>query len=135
MGLVMIRAHLRAWQKHEQDEALTPADRQHFRKQFRRRMQTSTGIVIVGILLPIGDFIIPWQRLANGPQLFALYWAGVLLITVWIILMALGDLTMTRLHSQSAMATHRAHIRELEQQVAEMRARGSNGQSSPPEHG
>lgn len=141
MGLVMIRAHWRAWQQHRQADEPVPADelgladRAYLHKRFRRRMQTSAGIILVGVLLPVGDFVIPWQRLANGPQLFTLYWGGVLLITLWIILMAMGDLTMTRLHSRSTLDVHRAHVRELEQQVAELRSRGSNGRHSPPERG
>ena len=123
-GLAMMRSHVRSWRHHRHDESIDDADRRYYHTRYRRRMRTSALIAILGVLLAAGDAFIP----ANAPRLFAAYWIGVLMLAAWVVLMGLGDMASTGAHSRVALARVRQKQRELEEQVARIKARNSNGQ-------
>jgi amino acid permease len=125
IGLLMLRHHVLRWRMQKNDPALDPGERQHYYSRYRRRMQTSGLLVLVGILVLIGDLpFIPWQ---NAPGWFAVYWGGVLCLVVWVILQALGDMASTKAHSRASLSRIRREQRELEQKLAELKSRRSNG--------
>ena len=93
LGGVLLAAHRRAWAAHQQDDALDDNDRHHFRRQFYRRLQASGMLVLIGVLIPLGDLCVPWQRFKVA---FAIYWLSVLLIAAWIMLLAGLDWLSTR---------------------------------------
>lgn len=123
-GVIMLRRHWLAWQIEKEEPGLEFAERKYFFARYRRRMQTSGLVVLLGILIPIGDALIPWQRF---PGLFAIYWGGILLVAVWIILLACGDFVSTRVHSNAALARIQQKKTELEHEAARLRRDGSNG--------
>jgi hypothetical protein len=92
---VLMLTHWRSWNAFRQQEQ--PQSEFDFRRrQFRRRMQASGMIGIVGITLFIGvafflgrESLIPWFE---DPVVIFVYWAAVVLITVWMVLMALVDI-------------------------------------------
>jgi len=63
------------------------------RSRFSRRLQTSSLIVVLGLL-------VPWSPHITTPKWLALFWLLVLLITLWILCLAIGDLIIVRLHVQ-----------------------------------
>jgi hypothetical protein len=91
-GLLFV--HWRRWKEHRADE-LPAAEIEYLRRQFRRRMQASGMIGIVGFALIVGDTFIPWM---NDPVVTAGFWIGVVLVTVWIALLAIVDLLAARLY-------------------------------------
>ncbi len=126
VGLIMMRAHVRSWRIQKRDTTLDDFDRQHYQARFRRRLQTSGMIALVGVLIACGDSpLIPWQ---NFQRAFAIYWLVVLMLTLWIALLAIGDLSSNRAYSRVALARVRQKQRDLEAQVAQIKRRGSNGQ-------
>ncbi|MGE3313630.1 MAG: hypothetical protein AB7O26_00855 [Planctomycetaceae bacterium] len=130
LGISMIVGHRRAWDGQKNDPELAEFDRVHFYRRFRRRMQTSAMLVVLGLLLAVGGTVIPWQNYPAAAQLA--YWIGVLLLTFWVILLALGDILSTRVHSRISMAQVKQKQRELELELARLKSRGSNGRNHGP---
>jgi len=87
-------------------------------------MQTSALLAILGVLIPVGDVLIPWQ---NHPVLFALFWGGLILMSLWVIMLGLGDAVSTAAHSRAQLARIRRKQRELQQELSELRRKQSNG--------
>jgi Flp pilus assembly protein protease CpaA len=139
IGLLMMRSHVREWRKRQADPSLEPADDAHYRRQYRRRMQASSMLVLIGVLLPIGDALLLFVR---APQWLTVFWMLVLLLVLWLSLLALGDLLSTQAHARVALSRIRQRQRALEQQAAALRAqvarpertngRGDHGDRSPP---
>ena len=86
--------HVRAW--HE--TARSAANQEEFlfyRRQFRRRMQTSGMLGVLGIGVLVGRLL---MNLSLPRIVLACYWAGVLLLLVWLALLALVDVWATKFY-------------------------------------
>lgn len=123
----MMRAHALAWRSQQSDSSLDDLDRKFFRVRCRRRLQTSGILVVLGILIAVGDLPFVWQL---GPRVSTLVWCVVLLLTVWAVFLALGDMTSTRAHSRAALARVRRKQRDLNAELTRLQAKRSNGR--PP---
>ncbi|MHC4875179.1 MAG: YidH family protein [Planctomycetota bacterium] len=119
LGLGMMAAHWRSWRRQEHDPEADEVDRRHYANRFRRRMQTSGLIVLVGVMLGAGDVFI-WRF---GPAASTVFWVFLLLLVCWIALLAVGDMTAIQSHSRNQMADIEARRRVLEQELAEIRQR------------
>ena len=60
-------------------------------------------------------------------RIWGTYWLAVLILTVWVMLQGIGDYLSTRSHARSALARIRREQHELQQQLAAIKRRGSNG--------
>ena len=132
-GLLMMRAHVQAWRAEKNDPTIEDDQRTFFYKRYRRRMQTSAMIAVIGVLIPFGVLVLRPGLFADAQQqvrVFTFFWASVLLLAVWVILLGVGDLLSTSAQSRVALARIRLKQRELEQQIAEIRRRHSNGHQS-----
>jgi hypothetical protein len=96
---VLMLMHWRSWRVFRLED-LPQSEHDYRRRQFRRRMQASGMIGILGIALFVGksfflgrESLIPW---IEDVVIIVTYWFAVLLITVWMILLALVDLWATR---------------------------------------
>lgn len=127
-GLAMIRSHRQSWAAQKNDAELPEAERVYLYRRYRRRMQTSAMLVVLGILIALGDALVPWRNLP--PIAYFIYWGGVLLLTLWVILLAFGDMASTRVHARISLAQVQEKRRQLEQELAEYRNRRSNGRES-----
>jgi hypothetical protein len=88
----LIWSHLRSW-KAAQREIQDPRELAFRWRQFRRRMQTSGMLLLLGAAILIGYFV---PR--DHPNLFVFYWCGVFLWTLWIVLLAIGDAVLSSIH-------------------------------------
>lgn len=121
--------HVRSWRRQQQDSETTDAERQYYRRQFGRRVQATGLIILIGILLPVGDLPM-WK---DYPGSWAFFWMAVLVLTVWLMVLGCRDLLSTRVHSRHTherLRLLREKQRELEQEVARIKARSPNGR--PP---
>ena len=124
----MMRRHSLAWREEKNDPGLEDTEREHFFRRYRRRMQTSAMIAVIGLMIPLGDVVLP--RVFDRERevlVFGIYWGAVLLLTTWIIAMALADMLSASAHTRVALSRLRLKQRELEKQLDEVRRRGSNG--------
>jgi uncharacterized membrane protein YesL len=129
LGVFMIRSHLRTWRRHQDDSSLTERELQYYFGQYRRRLQTSAIIAFLGVLLFVGYVVLPGvlpNEVLAG--VFGIFWIVVLCMTLWIFLLAWGDVTSIRIHSKSVLNRHHREQRELEEELAELRKRHSNGE-------
>lgn len=125
VGLLFMRWNVQEWWQEKNDPALDPHDREHYYARYRRRMQTSGMLAVLGILIPV------WDWLMERRMVMAATIAGFLVLALlgWVFLMAFGDMAATRTHSQAAMSKVRQKQRELERQLAELKGRGHDGHS------
>lgn len=122
LSTVLLALHVRKWRRLE--EYVEDDEQQHFyRRQLRRRLQASAMIGLLGIAIA-GGMAIPWQ---HWPLAFAFYWLLVILVTFWIALLALADMSHSRAYVNRLNREHRIKRAELEAQLARFRARQSNG--------
>ena len=93
LAVTMLLVHRRSWRA-LQSRPLDARERDYHRRRFRRRVQASALLALVGPALFVGYHIPPREL----PWLFVGYWTGVTLVTVWIGLLALGDAVASGRH-------------------------------------
>ncbi len=72
------------------------------------------------MLIPIGDLL--FERKPAPPALpLTLFWIGVLLIVLWVLLLGFVDLFATGIHAKDAMSQVNAEKAALERQLEEIR--------------
>ena len=89
--------------------------RLHANRQFRRRIQVSFILAMIGILIPFGDQFD--KQFIQRPLLFFVWVFGVFILVVWLVLMALGDWLSTLTYSEIAKARLRYDRRILEEEI------------------
>lgn len=131
LGVVLLRSHRRTWRRQQNDASLEDSERIHFHKRFRRRMQASGLIALLGVLIPLGDLalpvLLPQQQF---PAVFAVFWPAVLLLTLWVIVLAFADMLATSAHARIALNRVQRKQRELHQQIAEIKRRSGQGRDA-----
>ena len=118
-GLLWMWSHVKAWRVEQTGESLGAFDRVHFANRFRRRMQTSGMVVLIGILIPVGDIFV-WKW---GPRASTGYWLAILILVMWVGIQALGDFTAVQSYSRAAMASVNSKRQQAEAELAEYRRR------------
>ncbi len=129
VALWLMRWHCRVWKEHAADETNDDRARRHYRRQFRRRIQVSVLVFLLGVLIPVGDWLMTNAQ-RKHPQWIALFWIAVLALTMWIMILALFDWLSTRMHvraTRAALGTLARKQRELEAELERLRNRDSNG--------
>ncbi len=119
IGGFMIRSHLRTWAARQAEGMTDPADLLHYHNQYRRRIQTSALMAVIGILIFVGDVI----GAQIGPKFFGIYWVGVLSLVAYLIVLAILDGLASASHTKAALARLRAQRRQLERHAAELKDR------------
>jgi hypothetical protein len=66
-----------------------------YRRQFRRRIQTSAMLGILAVLIFVGELLTWW---INSHVFFIIYWMATLLLVVWVALLAGADIWATQYH-------------------------------------
>lgn len=131
-GSFAIRSHMRSWRRQQVDPTFEDRDREYYQRRYRRRMQMSGILVILGVLIGAGDALLPFQKAHPGPV--AMYWIGVLLLTGWLILLGLADLISTMAYGRIELARVQQKHRDLERQVVEFKHRleDRGSEDAPP---
>jgi hypothetical protein len=127
VGGLFLRWNVREWRAAKQDGGLGSRDRLHYYRRFRRRVQTSAVLILLGVLLPVTLLVLESNA---GPAVKSAVFLAVILLTGWLFLLALVDMAATRAHSRSALTEIRARQQELERRLAKLKSRSSNGKGS-----
>ena len=106
--------HWRTWRVAKAD-AQRDAEQLRFDwLQFRRRMQSSGMIGLVGLGMVVGQFIL-------APLLLVGFWTAIIGLLVWIVLLALADTLATKQHFSRVrhknLAEHAREHAALQQQL------------------
>ena len=88
-GAGQIFLHIRTWREARRVDMDTK-ERDYRWRQFRRRIQTSAMLVLLGVALPVGQWI------AGPPWVILTYWGAVVLLVLWLALLALADMIATK---------------------------------------
>lgn len=120
-SLVLLAWHVKSWREADHG-GLAERDYQFHRRQYRRRMQSSGMLGIIGLLI-LGHL---W--VADNAML-AVYWAGVLGLVVWTVLLAVADLAASRLHYGPQVAEQRTEHLLLKREIEKFRRESSSDPS------
>lgn len=74
---------------------LTEGELDFYRRQFRRRIQTSAMLGILGVGLFAGELLKWW---ISSELFFIIYYAAALLLVIWVALLAGADIWATQYH-------------------------------------
>ena len=114
--------HVRLWRT-LRDRPLEPRELAYRRGQFRRRMQTSAMLGLLGVAIISGEALT-----LSGSRMFAgLYWGGVLLVVAWMALLALADMLATHQHFNRLRTEYLIERAKLQAEVQRIKAARSNG--------
>lgn len=132
--LVILAAGLgwRQWSNWKTGPAGLPLEdhvRRHAWRQLRRRLQVSVMLGLVGVMIPVGDFLPVFRK---SPQLFVIYWLLVLAAVVWIVLLALGDLASNLAFSRVARNQLRRERESLETALSKYRTQSNGKHTDEP---
>ncbi|HUG68823.1 MAG TPA: hypothetical protein VMM76_13835 [Pirellulaceae bacterium] len=120
-SVTLLCVHLRAWRAY-QGEGLDEHAFDFRRRQFRRRMQASAMIGVVGILVLVSLAV-------TEPVMTAILWLVVLALVLWMLLLALADMVTSYFYYNQIRARHMAEHATLQAQVDRIRRREGNGQA------
>ena len=137
IGLML--SHLHAWRRVRRrkssadDDTETKLEAEEFdyrRRQFRRRMQTSTMLGLLAVAILVGQ----WLESQTGSPLWELaFWGFVLLLVVWICLLALVDAWATSYHFGRIRQNHTMEQARLQAQVRRAQSARGNGRAKKTE--
>jgi ABC-type Fe3+ transport system permease subunit len=106
----------------------------HFRRrQFRRRMQTSAMLGVLGAAIFVGQLMMLWVA---SPLFVAVYWSAVVLLVLWMLLLAMADMADTGLfysRQTGNSAVEHSRLQGELQKAIEDEARQRNGRPSTEE--
>src|SRR5882724_4342193 len=89
---LLLDSHRRTWQHARDSDEFSPREKRYALSQYRRRMQASGTIGLVGAAIAVGPLV------PHRPEPMTLYLAALLAGCTWIMLMALLDFWATRQH-------------------------------------
>lgn len=118
---LLLWTHARAWRACR-DEELDESELDFRRRQFRRRMQASAMIGIVGIAVAVSPAI-------TNSMGTAILWLVVFSLVVWMLLLALADMVSSYYYYYQLRARHTAEHASLQAQLERLRRREGNGKA------
>jgi len=119
VGIAMVVWHVVQHRRHTDDESLSEADQQFYEQQYRRRMQTSALAVTLGSLIGMFGYI---PAMESSPIFATCYVLGLLLLSLWLILMALSDALASRVYTNRAHRRHRQLRDSLQEALVELKS-------------
>lgn len=126
VGGGLLAAEIVAGQR-RREEPMEKAERVYFDRRHRRRLQVAGLILLIGVMIPVGDSLIPWRK---APGTFAVYWLIVIALAFWTIALAIGDRASTKLFEHVTLSRLQQQQFELEQAAERLRRSKSNGESA-----
>ncbi|WP_254511693.1 hypothetical protein [Anatilimnocola floriformis] len=130
ISILLVVGHIRAWRTADHG-GLAEAEREFQARRYRRRLQSSAMVGVIGVLL-LGELWLDKVFQDELPRL--LYWSGVGLLLLWLMLLAASDWLAWRQHFRrqiDRLQTDRDTIRgELERLRREHRERATK--DNPP---
>jgi UDP-N-acetylmuramyl pentapeptide phosphotransferase/UDP-N-acetylglucosamine-1-phosphate transferase len=86
--------HIGSWRKAQLADH-NPDELDFYRRQFRRRIQTSAMLGILAVMIFAGEVLTWW---ISSHIFFLIYWIAALLLVVWVALLAGADIWATKYH-------------------------------------
>jgi Flp pilus assembly protein TadB len=115
----MIVLHVMQRRNHLDDETLTESDRRFYDHQYSHRMQTSALTVTLGALIGLCGYI---PALEKSPVFATCYVLGLLLLSLWLILLAMSDAVASRVYSSRVNRRQRKLRESLQEALMELKS-------------
>ena len=118
--------HVRTWRRLRQEES-SEREQDFRRRQFRRRMQTSAMLGVLGAAILVGQLLLP---VIHSRMFLVIYWSGVLVLVFWIALLAIADVVATSFYysrEKSEFVIQHAKLQAEARKARDEKARASNG--------
>lgn len=120
--------HIRLWRGVQTGDS-DQRERDYLFRQYRRRMQTSAMLGLLGVAILVGQLLMPWVS-----RLFAiLYWGGVLLLLAWMGLLALADIIATQQHFSRLRTDYMIERAKLQAEARRIQGARGNGKAPKDE--
>jgi len=119
VGTGLIVLHVLQHRHHREDLGLSQPDRQFYDQQYRRRMQTSALAVTLGALIGLCGYL--RTAFEKSPVFATCYVIGLLLLSLWLILLALGDAVASHVHSNRVNRRQRKLRQSLQEALVKLR--------------
>lgn len=117
-GITMVAWHIHRRRRATNDAGVSPSELKFLERQYRRRMQTSALTITLGALISMCDYLPQFRK---SPGFAALYVLGLLLLSMWLILLAVGDAVASRIHMSQTLRKNRQTRQALQQTIDELR--------------
>jgi hypothetical protein len=122
----LIAGHIRAWRRLQGAE-IDQGERHFRRRQYRRRMQTSAMLGVLGVAIFVGQLLMIWVA---SQVLLVVYWSGVLLLLLWVAVLALADMAATGFYysrEKTNYVVEHARLQGELRRAREIEAKARNG--------
>jgi hypothetical protein len=117
LGVLLLVLHRRAWQAARR--SLTDGAELAFQgRRYRRRLQTSGLLVLLGVAMEGGQCIAADKR----PSLFVFFWCAVAMLAVWVLALAVCDVIATRMHLRQQMRQQLIERAKLQAELTRIQA-------------
>ena len=130
-GIGMISWHVYRRLLYLNDAGLHPTELKFLEQQYRRRMQTSALTITLGALISMCDYYLP--QFKSSPGFAAAYVMGLLLISMWLVLLAVGDAVASRVHISHSLRKNRLTRQALQAAIDELRQKQAEALRVPDE--
>ncbi len=117
-GLVLVRTHILKWRQ-QQEDCADEKERLFCHRSYRRRMETSCVLILVGVLIPVGDYIFAVNR--PMPLTFTFYWGFILLMLFWVMFRGIRELLAISVYSRVTGVELRRRQRELREEYERLK--------------
>ncbi|MGE0607382.1 MAG: hypothetical protein AB7O62_09835 [Pirellulales bacterium] len=118
LTVFLIAAGLLWWHQREWHQAnarpLDDADRLFHARRYRRRMQASGMLALIGVALAGGQSM----DIRQNPSLYVYFWFGVIGLVLWACALALADALSTHLHAARGLRQHQITRAQLAAEIA-----------------
>jgi hypothetical protein len=119
-GIAMVTWHVWRRRRFLNDLDVSPTELKFLEQQYRRRMQTSALTITLGALISMCDYL---PQFRTSPGFAAAYVMGLLLLSMWLVLLALGDAVASRVHMSQTLRRNRQTRQALQEAINELRAK------------
>jgi hypothetical protein len=117
--------HVHSWRS-AQTADMEPNELDFYRRQFRRRIQTSAMLGILGVILFCGELLALW---ISSQLFFIIYWSVALLLVIWLALLALVDIWATKYYF--GQLRHKCFIEQTKLNAEIRRIQSIRGNGKP----
>ena len=129
-GVAMVAWHVRQRHRVLHNAAISPSDLKFHEQQYRRRMQTSALTFTLGALISLCDYL---PQFRPSSAFAATYVVVLLLLSMWLVLLALGDALASRIHMSQSLRRNRQNRQSLQQAIDELRQKQEDERTRDPD--
>jgi len=126
----LMNSHLSTWRAVQRQQGqLEAREFDYRRRQFRRRMQSSAMLGLVGIGMLTGGLL---KVFGAPPLVVVVFWIGVMLFVVWLGLLAVADMVSTRYYFSRLKQNYVVEEARLQAELRRLKRTRGNGQADAP---